>query len=242
MAYNYKTRAIVLRTIRYGDNSLIVKLLTEQNGLQSFMVKGAFNKNAKIRAALFQPLTLLDIVSVNYHGDLGYLKETSIEHVYQNIPFDIKKNAIVLFISELLSKSIQDSETDLELFGFIHHALTHLDTMETNYADFPLKFSLELSRHLGFSPNINNYKPGFVFDLEESCFRYESLNSIYLIDNQLSKLFYNLCCNNIFEDACLNLKNGERRQLLDAVMTYYKLHVSGFNEIKSIDVLKTVLQ
>ena len=52
-----KTRAIVLKAIKYGDNSLIVKLLTEQNGLQSFMIKGAYNKNAKIRAALFKPLT-----------------------------------------------------------------------------------------------------------------------------------------------------------------------------------------
>lgn len=242
MTDNCKTRAIVLRTTRYGDNSLIVKLLTEQNGLQSFMVKGAFNKNAKIRAAFFQPLTMLEIVAANSRGDLKYLKETSIEYVYQNIHLDINKNAIVLFISELLSKSIQDSETDCELFHFIHHALTLLDTMENNYADFPLKFSIELSRYLGFSPNISNYKPGFNFDLEESCFRHENSNSVYFIDNKLSTLFYNLCCSNIFEDVCLNLKNAERRQLLETVMTYYKLHVSGFNEIKSIDILKTVLQ
>ena len=67
-----KTRAIVFKAIRYGDNSLIVKLLTEQNGLRSFMVKGVFNRNAKIRAALFQPLTLLDVVCAKSRGELGY--------------------------------------------------------------------------------------------------------------------------------------------------------------------------
>ena len=237
-----KTRAIVLKAIKYGDNSLIVKLLTEQNGLRSFMLKGAFNKTAKIRAALFQPLSLLDIISANTRGELGYLKEAGIEYAYKSIPYEINKNAIVLFVCELLSKSIQDSETDFALFGFIHDALTHLDDAESNYADFPLKFSIELSRHLGFAPNISNYKPGSVFDLEESCFRHDSGNSIYTIDYHLSERFYYLSKTNLFDNENFNLKNEERRQLLDAVITYFKLHVSGFNEINSNEILKTVLQ
>lgn len=237
-----KTRAIVLKAIRYGDNSLIVKLLTEQNGLRSFMIKGAFNKNAKIRAALFQPLTLLDIVSAKSRGDLGYLREAGIEYAYQDIPNNINKNAIILFICELLSKTIQETETDLELFDFIHQALTYLDEMEGNIADFPLKFAMELSRYLGFSPNISGYQPGFIFDLEEGCFRHDAGSIIYFIDNQSSALYYKLAETNIFDDVCLNFTNAERRQLLEAVITYYKLHVSGFNDMNSTDILKTVLQ
>lgn len=237
-----KTRAIVLKAIKYGDNSLIVKLLTEQNGLRSFMIKGAFNKTAKIRAALFQPLTLLDIISADTHGELGYLKEASIEYSYKTIPFEINKNAIVLFTCELLSKSIQDSETDTELFCFIHNALTHLDKAESNYADFPVKFAIELSRHLGFAPNISSYKPGFVFDLEEGIFRHDGGNSIYVIDSQLSEHFNNLCVTDFFENGKLRLGNTARRQLLYAVIAYFKLHVSGFNEINSCEILKTVLQ
>lgn len=237
-----KTRAIVLKAVKYGDNSLIVKLLTEQDGLRSFMIKGAFNKTAKIRAALFQPLTLLDIISANNRGELGYLKEAGIEYAYKSIPYEINKNAIVLFVCELLSKAIQDSETDIELFNFIHDALTQLDNEETNYADFPLKFTIELSRHLGFAPNIDNYKPGYIFDLEEGCFRHDGANSVYVIDYQASEDFYRLCKTNIFDNDNLNFRNAERRQLLDAVIAYYKLHVSGFNEIKSNEILKTVLE
>ena len=236
-----KTRAIVLKAIRYGDNSLIVKLLTEQNGLRSFMVKGAFNKNAKIRAALFQPLTLLDIVSAKTRGDRGYLKEASIEYAYQDISINITKNAIILFICELLSKSIQEAETDIELFDFIHHALTHLDAMDGNIADFPLKFAMELSRFLGFSPNIGGYNPGFIFDLEEGCFRHDAGSIVYFIDSQLSGLYFRLGNSSIFDDVSLNFTNNERRQLMDAVITYYKLHVSGFNDMNSTEILKTVL-
>ncbi|MBO7469169.1 MAG: DNA repair protein RecO [Bacteroidales bacterium] len=237
-----KTRAIVLKAIRYGDNSLIVKMLTEQNGLQSFIVKGAFNKNAKIRTALFQPLTLLEIVSAKSHGDLGYLKEAGIEYAYQDIPININKNAIVLFTCELLSKAIQDSETDTELFEFIHHSLMHLDNAATNYADFPLKFAIELSRFLGFSPNLSGYKHDYIFDLEEGCFRHEGSGTSYVIDSRLSASFFKLCSNNIFEDVFLNFTNTERRLLLEAVTDYYKMHIGGFNDIKSTDILKTILQ
>ena len=237
-----KTRAIVLKAIRYGDNSLIVKLLTEQNGIQSFMVKGAFNKSAKIRAALFQPMTMLDVVCAKSHGELGYLKEAGIEHACHDIPSNITKNAIVLFICELLSKTIQEAETDLEFFDFVHQALTHLDEMDGNCADFPLRFAIKTTDFLGFTPNLHGYQPGFVFDLEEGCFRHDSSACTYFIDNQLSALFNQLCQSNFFTDLNLNLNNTQRRQLLDATINYYKLHVSGFNEMNSIDILKTVLQ
>ncbi len=237
-----KTRAIVLKAIKYGDNSLIVKLLTEQNGLQSFMVKGAYNKNAKIRAALFQPLTLLNVVRADSRGELGYLKEAGIEHAYRDIPINIVKNTVVLFVCELLSKTIQEAETDLELFDFVHHALTYLDEMSGHCADFPLRFTLKMTDYLGFSPNINNYQPGFVFDLEESRFRHDNVGCIYYIENQLCTAFYELCRSDFFDKLSFRLTNDERRRLLEAVVTYYKLHVSGFNDMNSISVLKAILQ
>lgn len=237
-----KTRAIVLKAIRYGDNNLIVKLLTEQNGILSFMIKSAFSKNAKIRAALFQPLTLLEIVTAKSRGELGYLKEAGIEYAYQDIPNNINKNAIVLFLSELLSKSIQDTETDFELFAFVHNALIHLDEMPTNYADFPLRFAVKLTYFLGFSPNISSYRQGLVFDMEEGRFIHSGTSTTYGIDKRQSKLLHKLCVNDILDDFCLNITNQERRSLLESVISYYKLHVSGFNEMKSTDILKTVLQ
>ena len=236
-----KTRAIVLRAIRYGDNSLIVKLLTERHGLKSFMIKGAFNKNAKIRAALFQPLTLLEVVSMISRGEIGYLKEACLEYAYQDIPININKNTIVIFLCELLSKTIQESDTDIELFGFIHHAMTHLDEMSDNYSDFPLRFSIELCRLLGFAPNTASFRQDYIFDLEEGRFRHDSTGCTYFINSQLSGLFYQLCCKSLFDDMCMNIQNNERRQLLDCVISYYKLHVSGFNEMKSTDILKAVL-
>lgn len=236
-----KTRAIVLKAIRYGDNSLIVKLLTEQNGLQSFMVKGAYNKTAKIRAALFQPLTLLDVVCAKSRGELGYLREAGIEYAYQDIPININKNSIVLFICELLSKTLQEAEPDHEMFAFVYQALRHLDMTDDSCADFPLRFAIRLTDFLGFAPNIGSYQAGFVFDLEEGRFRHDSAGCVYSVDGQLSAVFYRLCQDDFPNETAEKLTNAERRQLLESVILYYKLHVSGFNEMNSVEILKAVL-
>ena len=45
-----KTKAIVLQSIKYGDSSLVVKMLTEELGIQSYMVKGVFGKKSKMKA------------------------------------------------------------------------------------------------------------------------------------------------------------------------------------------------
>ncbi|MGN0032702.1 MAG: DNA repair protein RecO [Candidatus Limimorpha sp.] len=237
-----KTRAIALKGIRYGESSLIVKLLTEDIGLQSFIIKGALKKGSRIRSALFQPLTLLSIVRSKSKGELAYLKEVGVEYTYQNIPFNINKNTIVLFICELLSKSIQESEKDVELFNFIYDSLIHLDKAETNYVDFPLKFAIELSRYLGFAPNTNDYKEGYVFDLNEGSYCRNAMGIVFPIEGECNKIFKELCNTNIFDDISLNIRNDVRRKLLEYVITYYKLHVNGFNDMNSNEILRTILQ
>ena len=68
-----KTRAIVLQSIKYGDSSLVVKMLTEKLGIQSYMVKGVFGKKSKMKAALFQNMTLLEIVADTSSNSLGFI-------------------------------------------------------------------------------------------------------------------------------------------------------------------------
>ena len=72
-----KTRAIVIQSIRYGDSSLIVKMLTEEYGMQSYMVKGVFGSKSKFRPALFQNMTILDIVATSGKASLSFIKEIS---------------------------------------------------------------------------------------------------------------------------------------------------------------------
>ena len=149
---NDKTEGIVLQSLRYGDTSLIVKVFSRDFGLKSYMVKGAFSRGSKNRAALFQNLNLITYVEAGKHktASLGYLKEVQLASVYHSLPFVMNKSAILMYVSELLSKTITEQEKNEPLFDFIARAPQWLDLTESNYANFPLFFTLELTRHLGF--------------------------------------------------------------------------------------------
>lgn len=253
-----KTRAIVLHSIKYGDNSLIVKMLTEEEGLQSFMVKNVFGKKSKMKAALFQNMTLLDIISESGNGSLSFIKELSLAHYYKDISTNIKKSTIIFFISELLSKTITESETDTALFDFIFNSMIWLDEAEDDYVNFPIFFAIRLSAYLGFFPNIGTYSEGSCFDLLDGNFK-KIQNDIYQMEPELSRAFYEILevtrpCDSTRDSLSLSatqpLSNSasqqlslkERRKLLEHIATYYKLHVEDMRELSSYEILKTVFE
>ncbi|MBR6775770.1 MAG: DNA repair protein RecO [Bacteroidales bacterium] len=293
-----KTRAIVLQSIKYGDSSLVVKMLTEEMGVQSFMVKGVYGKKSKMKAAFFQNMTLLEIVAEIGGSTLGFIKEISLSHYYKSISSDFKKTTILIFISELLSKSIAESEPDTTLFNYVYDSMIWLDEVESSYADFPIIFAMRLSFYLGFFPNIDTYTEGSCFDLLDGNFKTWS-NDIYQIDAELSEAFYFMCqqstvsrqqilsfpspvlnflsqrrkesrmmflssnvrlCSQptalfqVFRFSDSQIQNNSqvfrfsdsqilktRRQLLEAVATYYKLHSDNIREIKSLEVLREIM-
>ncbi len=240
-----KSKAIVLQAIKYGDSSLVVKMLTEEEGIQSFMAKGVFGKKSKMKAALFQNMTLLDIVAEIGNNSLGFIKEATLSHYYKSISTDIKKTTIILFVSELLSKSITESETDTALFEHVYNSMIWLDDATSDYVNFPIEFALMLSKYLGFYPNFDTYSEGSSFDLLDGNFK-KSQNDIYQIDQELSRKFYLLETQKMSGAGSLNnngdfsLNNKERRSLLEAIVTYYKLHTENIREIKSFEVIKTL--
>lgn len=242
-----KTRAIVLRSIKYGDTSLVVKMLTEEMGVQSFMVKGVYGKKSKMRAALFQNMMPLDIVAEIGNSSLGFIKEISLSHHYKTLPIDFKKTTILIFISELLSKSIAESETDTDLFNYIYDSMLWLDETESSYADFPIMFAMRLSAYLGFFPNLDTYTEGSCFDLLDGNFKKNDIDGIYQIDAELSKAFYQLSAVSCQPSAISQIFSfsvsrflSKRRQLLEVVVAYYKLHSDNVREIKSLEVLREI--
>src|SRR5215216_6467531 len=138
----HKTKGIVLRTIKYGETSLVVTMFTELFGLQSYLVNGVRtpNKKGTARANLFQPAAILDLIAYrNEFKNLQRLKEFKWGFLYQHILSDVRKNAVALFMVELLSKCLKQPEANAELFYFVEDALHHLDeASDTVTANFPL--------------------------------------------------------------------------------------------------------
>ena len=55
-----KSRAIVLGTLKYGENSLLAALLTEEEGCISFVVKIPKQRRSSGTYRLLQPLALVE--------------------------------------------------------------------------------------------------------------------------------------------------------------------------------------
>ena len=236
-------QGIVLQSIRYGDTSLIVKVFTRSLGLRSYMVKGAFNRNSKSRAALFQNLHLINYVEAGKpnKSSLGYMKDVQLATVYQSIPFVMNKSAILMYVSELLSKTITEQEQNEPLYDFIERSMLWLDLVHQDYANFPIFFTLELTRHLGFYPKAN-HESGYCFDMMEGSFSHDYPLHPYYFDAEDARLLSQLLNAGIDETCRIPLHVSQRRSLLDGLIVFMRLHAPVMNDFHSHEVLKTVLE
>ncbi len=238
----YTTRGIVFKQVKYSESSIVAKIFTEEFGLQSYMVKGVRSRSSRNKPALFQPLTLLElVVSHKENKTMNHLKEIRVAYAYQSIPLEMEKRSVLFFLNELLYRSIREETPNKPLFDWLFNSLTWFDMNTTGTLNFHLVFMLQLSRFLGFYPRWNPGQQYGFFDLQEGVFTVSAPgHPQFLSGESVDKLEQLQQCN--FEDSGkLPLNNSNRRQLLEVLHTYYRLHLPGFGEMKSMEVLRTVL-
>ena len=233
------TKAIVLSTLKYGDTSLIVRAFTQSDGVKSYLLKGVLaSKKAKIRAAYFMPLTQLEIVANHRNkGSLESLRDVKVSVPYRTMHTDVVKNSVVLFLAEMLGNSIQEQEQDEGLFNYLEYALQWMDVHQLS-PNFHILFLLNLTKYLGFYPDTSDQNSPF-FDLLEGSFcETPSLNP--LIQTENLEHFKKFLGTNFDALQRIQLTKSNRRELLKTMIQYYRLHVHGFREPKSLAVLNAV--
>ncbi len=234
-----QTKAIVLHTLKYNDTSLIAHCYTEALGKQSFLLKGILSaRKGGIRKAYFLPITQLEIQFQHKNkGGLNFLKEVKILHPYQQLYTDIKKNALVLFLSEIIYKSLKEEETNPLLYEFLENAFLWLDSNE-DIANFHLLFLLKLSQFLGFYPHLDQ-ENGVYFNLESGCFTSSTPLEKHIKGNS-AQLLKELLGMNFAGIKRPKINQHTRRELLEAMVNYFELHLLGFSKPKSLSILHDV--
>jgi DNA repair protein RecO (recombination protein O) len=218
----FKTHGIVFRLTKYGETSVIVNIFTGQFGLQSYIVNGVRSRNSRGKIALYQPLTLLDLV-VYHKENAGILriKEARLLHPYRNISTNVHKTTIALFIDEILNKTVKEQSQTENLCEFIIDALIQLDASERP-ENFHLIFLIHLSRHLGFQPgNVIEVLGDRLLD-----------HSDEVAMQQLMRAGFS---------TPITLTNQQRRNLLDALIHFYARHIESFGQVRSVAVLREIL-
>jgi DNA repair protein RecO (recombination protein O) len=233
------TKAIVLNSLKYGDTSLIVKCYTQEEGVKTYLIRGVLKpKKAGLKAAYFQPLTQLRIVANhNSKNTLNAIKEVQVIHPYKTFHTDIVKQSVVLFLSEVLSNSVQEEEQNLALYEYLETAFIWLD-LHDRVANFHLLFLLNLTGFLGFYPDTSEKnKKGF--DLLEGVFS-DNIHEKNVISKNAFYQFKKLL--GIIFDTLENVtySKEERQLVLQVIIQYFKLHLDSFRNPKSLQVLETV--
>lgn len=235
------TRGIVLKTIKYGDTSIIAVIYTEMSGLQSYLLKG-IRTASKQKMSIYQPLSLIEIVASNKNSNsLQYIKEAKLYYNYISAQTDIRKCSIMIFLAEVLQKCLKTQESDKILFQFICEALISFDQCTGNFNDFHLLFMLNLSKHLGFYPKNQENTKFQYFDLVNAEFvQYHPGHNNIILPN-ISSHFSQLI-ERPFNKEYFGLSNFQiRKELLAAIILFFNIHIPNFDPIHSFHVLHDVL-
>lgn len=218
-----KTRGIVFRFTKYGETSIIVNIFTEAYGMQGYIVNGVRTSSTKSKIALYQPLTLLDLVA--YHkeqADLTRIKEVKCLYQYQHIPVEIRKSTVAMFLNEILNKTIKEESHSEEVFGFLMNSFITLDQLTTSVENFHLIFLIKLSRFLGFGAQTKNELVGG---------RFATVETEGLLDILVKADYTDL----------IQISHTQRKDLLDLLLRFYSDHFETLGELKSLPVLREVL-
>ncbi|MBN1337895.1 MAG: DNA repair protein RecO [Bacteroidales bacterium] len=239
----HSTRGIVFQQIKYSETSLIVKIYTESHGLQGFILKGIRKTKKGMKPALFQNMSALNLqVYHKPNTSLHHIREASPCFYPATLYSEISKSSMLVFINEILVKSIREEEANLELFAFIYDSIEKLDGMASRFSGFHLHFMIHLAKYLGFFPLGNYSETNPHFDLAGGMFRKAKPDEAHILPEQESLWLNRLAMEpDILAIPGFPDKNT-RNNLLDGLMAFYSIHIPAFGEMKSLKVLKAILQ
>lgn len=219
----HKLRAIVLHSIRYGESGIITQTYTSSHGRLSFLIHGVRKKKSKFRAYLFQPLSILDMEAyIKDNRDLQKIKDVRPAFTLNQLHSDIRRSTIAVFIGEVLTRALRESDVNHPLFHYLENAVQMLDIGKQGISNFHLVFLMQLTKFTGIFPvnheEFRAYRTQSGFNLEE------------LLEYSLSDI------------AELRIDSLTRNEVLDQLLLFYRTHMEGFGNVKSLEILREVFQ
>lgn len=239
-----KTTGIVLRTVKFGETSVIATLFTEENGVEGFIIKGVrTNKGHGNKAGLLQPATLLDLTLYHYpNRTLQHIKEMNAAAVYMNIQQDIYKTTAALFCTELLLRLLPEKAPMPELYHFSFSFFQYLDKVgHEKVANLPLYFIIECTRQLGYEVNGRYSADTPYLNLEEGGFAEHTANATTVTTDDARLLDELLTARDIHEAENVEMAGATRLRLTGWYVQFLQAHSQHMGAIKSLPVLHAIL-
>lgn len=238
----YKGRGIVLHTLKYGDSSMIVYLLTDVAGRRSYMVQGVRSRTGRgSKQALFQPIFPVEFEGLEpaQSTQMHRFKEIRGGFLLQGIPFDVRKSTMAIFMAEVIYRLVRESEPNEALFDFVWNSVAALDAMQEGVANFHLWFLAQLSRLLGYCPG-NDYTEGCCFDIKEGLYVRQRPHHLLVMECSEAQLLDRLLTLPATELSGLELNRTQRVEFLNALLAYFGYHLDSIHAVQSVRILREV--
>lgn len=239
-------QGIVIRTVKFSDNKLIVDAFTLSHGRQSFVASVSHPRKGRSQMAFWTPLSMVEF-QADIRPETNSMpkpKDVRLYYNYCDVHFNPIKSTIALFLAEFLSASLKDEGVNIPLYKYLETSFQFFDQMSSSsaLANFHLIFLLRLSRFLGIMPNLElenvslpNRMP--IFDLRSSTYTFSFPPHNHYLSPEESEILPLLFRLNFSTMHLLRLTRTQRMRLLNVVTEYYSLHIPSFPEIKSLGVL-----
>lgn len=238
------TKGIVLRSIKYGETSLICSIFTEVYGVQSYLIQGVRSSKARNKASLLQPTTLLDMVV--YHkpnANLQRAKEFQPAYIYQALQEHIVKNSVALFSVELLLRLLPEQAPMPELFELSFEYLTALDKAAVaTTGNYPIFLMVQCCNMMGYAIHGSYTADTPYLNLAEGSFSaLPQQHPPHITDEETSILSKILNANSIDKMSTIAMNGDTRFRIIDWLLAYMHSHTQHMGTIKSLPILRTIL-
>ena len=237
-----KSSAIVLHSFKYGESSLILKVYSEQSGLISCLVHGVRKSKSQNKAAFFQTLNRLELVYYQKNKDqMVVVKEVKLTKPYTTMHSDMRKTSIALFVADVLLKSFKEEQSNPGFYNYLEQEFDKLDIAKSNFSNIHLEILMRIAFEHGIKPMNNYSQQASLFDLQNGMFVEKTPEHNNYLSTDTSLIFNQLILKTERTNEIFLLKREERKHLLTALLQYLKIHLSGFGEIKSLEILEEIL-
>lgn len=211
------TELIVLHTTKFGENSLVVHTLSKEYGRRGFLIRGVGKKSVM---TLFQPLSILEAEIVeSSRSTLFTAKNLSLKHHLSGIRNSLFKNTMTMFMSEVIYRSVRDGAKEDGLYEWCEKSILLLDGIQSDFSNFHIRFLLEFSISLGFSPDPQGLMP-FVE------------RHYPTVERFLKEPFA--------ESMLIPLSGEVRNEIAEDILRYIEFHTESALNINSLRVLREI--
>ncbi|MCC5915726.1 MAG: recombination protein O N-terminal domain-containing protein [Cryomorphaceae bacterium] len=237
-----KTPFVILRKFPFGERGVVLHVFTKTLGRIPILIKSARSKKSPLPYGMMRPLFPFEALLVRSRAsDFYMIKEAKPLGLFDKTVSDPYRTALAFFIADVWSHAVKEEGSQEALFSFMHYVVETLEEMESGLAYFHHWVLMRTAYYLGFSPGASTLSPPYFFDLINGDYLSQPPAHPYSVSSDTAEVFSYLCQFKTFpEQRPPGWSSISKRESLQQIMNFYRLHIDGFKMPVSLEVLMTL--